>query len=626
MSKLFLLCVLATVLLASSSSEVVTEADELVLGSKSVLNPTLIESDSTQGSVDALQVQFEEINASLKDGSKVSRTMKQTINTMISLIKSSIEPLITTGHATDQARIHESHRAVKDFNSAWRVTRKALYVDSGDARNEIRTHNNDAKLLAKDAQTHKDSVKDYEAKVSQERKDHCEKKNSAVPQVSYPPNGAVCAAASVSSAKTCIAAAQTALTETITANMTSGFNRYKAAIKALESSIAAKKSARTAIGVSSTQCSKRIGIVTNQRSVVYASLRRLKKLFKDASSKYNSKHSKVIASYNKARKDVEKNEQTRKLQWASVVEIKCMLTKVRDGGKFDGKDWAKCKCFLSKKAMTAARERKGKELLEQPSSEIGFMQQTSEERASVCIKHLNIKYRKVPTKLVWVRKPYKKLTNIKPYKKKCAIKERANEKAKCRVHKSRSIQRCKTFSRWSTAPTKAPTRRPTKTPTKRPTRYPTKYPTRYPTKYPTKNPTPHVNQGMAMFRQGSYVNLIGGRGQICSDRGFEVQCNRNYAQQWERFRIIPLGSSRYGLISGKSGQYCSQDNTQRWNCNRNHLGPWEKFKVVPTPGANSNQVALIGGQSGLYCADLTNNIACNSDSIGSSGTFSVRNA
>merc|ERR1712166_1659032 len=117
MSKLFITCVLCAIVFATSAPESFIENDALV-------HEALTETDATQGPVDALKNQFDEITTKLKDGAKVGRSMKETINTMLALIEGSIQPSITTAHTSDQARIHESHRGVKDLDSGWKITSK----------------------------------------------------------------------------------------------------------------------------------------------------------------------------------------------------------------------------------------------------------------------------------------------------------------------------------------------------------------------------------------------------------------------------------------------------------------------------------------------------------------------
>merc|ERR1712166_565228 len=500
MSKLFITCVLCAIVFATSAPESFIENDALV-------PEALIETDATQGPVDVLKNQFDEITARLKDGEKVGRTMKKTINTMLALIKTSIQPIIMTAHTSDQARIHESHRAVKDLDSGWKITFKGFKDQSSVLHKQINSHNDEAKLLATAAQNHKNRVKDYESKVSSERKKCCTKDNLAVPKLEYTPANAVCDYTAVSSAQVCIDAAKAALSTAVDADFRKGLARYQAAIKVFTSAVAAKKNAKGVFGRSARQCSKRIGIVTGLASVILAALPKLRKSFSDTGKIYKSKFTKAMASYNKVKKDVKKNEKTRKVQWASVVEIKCMLKSFRDGGKFDKAAWKKCRCFVSK----GAQKKAGRGLIEvsnnvksnvlsqkaasckvPPCNEELLEEESSVDLsvALICVKKLVIVFRKTPAELVWKLKPFNKLSSIKTSKKTCALKEQANEKAKCTIQGQKPPQVCKTGARTKkkgkTTKKKGKT---TKSPTKRPTKQPTKNPTKNPTKQPTKNPT-----------------------------------------------------------------------------------------------------------------------------------------
>merc|ERR1712166_185728 len=358
MSKLFVACVLCTIVFATSAPESFIENDALV-------PEALIETDATQGPVDVLKNQFDEITARLKDGEKVGRTMKETINTMLALIKTSIQPIIMTAHTSDQARIHESHRAVKDLDSGWKITFKGFKDQSSVLHKQINSHNDEAKLLATAAQNHKNRIKDYESKVSSERKKCCTKDNLAVPQLEYTPANAVCDYTAVSSAQVCIDAAKAALSSAVDADFTQGVKRYKAAAKSCTSAVAAKKNAKGGYERTTLECSKRIGILTNLASVIHAALPKLRKSFSDTGKIYKSKFTKAMASYHKVNKDVKKNEKTRKVQWASVAEIKCMLKSFCDGGKFDKAAWKKCRCFVSK----GAQKKAGRGLIEVSDNE-----------------------------------------------------------------------------------------------------------------------------------------------------------------------------------------------------------------------------------------------------------------
>merc|ERR1712166_363582 len=523
MSKLFITCVLCAIVFATSAPESFIENDALV-------HEALTETDATQGPVDALKNQFDEITTKLKDGAKVGRSMKETINTMLALIEGSIQPSITTAHTSDQARIHESHSAVNDLDSGWKITFKGFKDQSSVLHKQINSHNDEAKLLATAAQNHKNRIKDYESKVSSERKKCCTKDNLAVPQLEYTPANAVCDYTAVSSAQVCIDAAKAALSSAVDADFTQGVKRYKAAANACRSAVAANENAKGSYERTTLECFKRIGIVTSMASVIHTALPKLRKSFSDTGKMYKSKFTKAMASYHKVNKDVKKNAKTRKVQWASVVEIKCMLKSFRDGGKFNKAAWKKCRCFVSKGAQKKAGrglievsnnkqpnvlsheaasckvppcndelQKAGKKLIEVADNEKSNVlslkaasckvppcnEELLEEESSVdlsvaliCVKKLGIVFRKIPTELVWKLKPFNKLSSIKTSKKTCALKEQANEKAKCIIQGQEIGQVCKTGADWTRAPTKQPTKQPTKRPTKRPTKQPTKQPTK----------------------------------------------------------------------------------------------------------------------------------------------------
>ena len=122
---------------------------------------------------------------------------------------------------------------------------------------------------------------------------------------------------------------------------------------------------------------------------------------------------------------------------------------------------------------------------------------------------------------------------------------------------------------------------------------------------------PPVPQGKTVMISGIANN------KICTVNDNKlVACNRGIMEgNAQAFLVEKVGDDEVALKSVKTGQYCSDNGSQRVVCDRPVVGPWEKFKFLWMSG-NGPLMALRGGKDGKFCTDENSGMICNKTNTG----------
>merc|ERR1712010_41627 len=148
---------------------------------------TLVQTQAYQASINGLKKQFSELQVSLKDQSymQVTPGVKSTIDKMVKLIESDIEPAINDAHRADQELLDTEMGKIQTYRDSIFAQQKILYAKAADIRKWIGEHNDLVVEWRDRAEKFQAARDDWTATHNNKTTTCCAKDNAAVVDVAY---------------------------------------------------------------------------------------------------------------------------------------------------------------------------------------------------------------------------------------------------------------------------------------------------------------------------------------------------------------------------------------------------------------------------------------------------------
>merc|ERR1711977_152237 len=260
--------------------------------------------------------QFHELQVQLKDGAKVTPGVKATIDKMIGMVTTEIQPAITDAHQDEQADLNLQMSQIGQLNKALAGNVKLMRTQADIVRGLIDKQQAAAQAWDDAAglftHTQNSYLEAYDAKTDT----CCQKVNSAVIDREYTPAFKNCDY-TVPEGANCAKDAAAAVAAIVTTPMTQGLTLYKKL---------------------RGECSGLTAELETADSTVNTN-------FKDwgiMMDFYNGNYTAKYTKYTKDEAKVKSNENDRKGEWKATHQIKCMLESYKVDGTFDGATADKC--------------------------------------------------------------------------------------------------------------------------------------------------------------------------------------------------------------------------------------------------------------------------------------------
>merc|ERR1711907_897142 len=279
--------------------------------------------EMVSSTVDDLKEQFHELQQMAAQGTR-TKGIKSTINNMINMITTQIQPAIEQAAKADQSNIKAQANEIRILNTASKEVRKDLRGRAEDVRGLIKSHNKVAASWFDSATTYLRAIKDYEGIVKRKTRVCCLKQSAGVPRVEYTPSYVECDFTS-SDADQCIARAESKLINEVESDLKRGAQRYKkwsrrcvkftGRIPKLQKVMKGHQGKCTKFKVTAEITAKQ---VNRDKPTLLGDWAREK-------WKYLREYRKKRRQYRRAEERIKREERIRFREWDSTQEIKCML-------------------------------------------------------------------------------------------------------------------------------------------------------------------------------------------------------------------------------------------------------------------------------------------------------------
>merc|ERR1711998_462182 len=279
--------------------------------------------EMVSSTVDDLKKQFHELQQMAAQGTR-TKGIKSTINNMINMITTQIQPAIRQAARADQSNIKAQANEIRVLNGASKEIKKALSDRAADVRGLIQSHNKDAASWFDWATNYLKAIKDYEKVVKRKTRACCLKQSAGVPRVEYTPSYVECDFTS-SDANQCIARAESKLINAVQSYLKRGARRYKTwkgrcakltgRIPKFQKVMKGHHGKCTKFKVTAEIAAKQ---VKRDKPILLRDWAREKK-------KYVREYSRKRSDYRRAEERIKREEKIRFQEWDSTQVIKCML-------------------------------------------------------------------------------------------------------------------------------------------------------------------------------------------------------------------------------------------------------------------------------------------------------------
>jgi len=388
------LCVLAAVLsavaLAAPTTPDTVVPEEMV--------QTALSSESAEQVAD-LKAQFEDLKTLVQSGSAKTAAVMRVISRMIDLVDNEIVNAINGAHKQDQKSVKDSHKVITDYNAQYAETRQMLDKELGEIQTDIANHNIAAQTWDNAATAYKAAIAKYEKDVSDKTDTCCDKQQAAKEATEYTPAYSTCDYTSKEAAK-CTDVAKANAHTAVSGAFSHGLKRYKdlksgcaTMTSLIATDLADYNEKNTHCDDSQAECITQQGAIATRKAA-------FDKDWSKESSAYATGIAKREGDYNELVTTTKGLEATRKDEWKSAMEIKCMLQNYKAGGhgSFDEAQMNKCRAELH---LSTAEG----------------------------VAHLVVTYPAVPAQVQWPAYTYNDMTSTEPFAEDCQLEEKANEDA-----------------------------------------------------------------------------------------------------------------------------------------------------------------------------------------------------
>jgi len=291
--------------------------------------------------VATLKKQFHELQVQLKDGAKVTPGVKATIDKMIGMVTTEIQPAITDAHQDEQADLNLQMSQIGQLNKALAGNVKLMRTQADIVRGLIDKQQAAAQAWDDAAglftHTQNSYLETYDAKTDT----CCQKVNSAVIDREYTPAFKNCDY-TVPEGANCAKDAAAAVAAIVTTPMTQGLTLYKKLQGECSGLTAELETADSTVNTNFKDCGVAKSTEAAAATEAENEQARVLKEWGIMMDFYNGNYTAKYTKYTKDEAKVKSNENDRKGEWKATHQIKCMLESYKVDGTFDGATADKC--------------------------------------------------------------------------------------------------------------------------------------------------------------------------------------------------------------------------------------------------------------------------------------------
>jgi hypothetical protein len=292
--------------------------------------------------VATLKQQFHELQMQVKAGAEVTPGVKDTIEKMIDMVTTKIEPAINDAHAADQENLNTQMEAIATLNDMLESDVADLNQQADNVRKLIDDEQAAAAAWDSAASLFTATQNHYLAVYDNQTDTCCQKDNSAVLDVQYVPAYVECDY-TIPAGATCSKRARAAVSAIVTTPFTDGLVLYRKLVGECASLTADLAAADKDTDAKHLDCGRKKLAEKAASELAAKEQARVQKQWDMTISYYNSNYTAMNTKYQKTKAVVKTQEADRKSEWEATQQIKCMLKAYEAGGTFDEATAEGCK-------------------------------------------------------------------------------------------------------------------------------------------------------------------------------------------------------------------------------------------------------------------------------------------
>jgi len=298
---------------------------------------------STSDQVASIKAQFKALQEELQSASGKTKGVVGTINKMINMVESEIEPAIKQAHNDDQEVLNTKMNDVKVRNGGFIEEEKELQQDANDVRDLIDKEQAASKTWEDQSKTFTGAQTDYLAKFGQQTDTCCQRDNAAVMDIQTVPAYAECDYKDQANSGGCAARAKEDVSNAVKGTFSSGLKKYRELRTSCNTATTELNTADTKTQQAFHKCGSDKRAAQAAAKLAASEQKRVQKRWDTATSKYSREYDSLMNKYNGEKAKVKKNEKDRKAETEAIAEIKCMLLKYKKSHVFDDSTHQSCK-------------------------------------------------------------------------------------------------------------------------------------------------------------------------------------------------------------------------------------------------------------------------------------------
>merc|ERR1711990_146876 len=305
---------------------------------------TLVQTQAYQASINGLKKQFSELQVSLKDQSymQVTPGVKSTIDKMVKLIESDIEPAINDAHRADQALLDTEMGKIQTYRDAVFAQQEILYAKADEIRGWITEHN---KLVIEwDARAEKFIAARDVWTITHNNKTTtcCAKDNAAVVDVAYLEPYHQCDF-KAPEADHCIQKTKDSVHGYVDPYFVNGRNHYLELVRNCDFLGNLTVAKHQVFQAADEDCDDYEERSRSKADMIASETATFESNWAELRDGYRTNITIKENLYNGKKAVVEHDEGDRHNEWESTQIIKCMLVNYKNGGGFDNAALETCK-------------------------------------------------------------------------------------------------------------------------------------------------------------------------------------------------------------------------------------------------------------------------------------------
>merc|ERR1712072_1673453 len=305
--------------------------------------------------VATLKKQFHELQVQLKDGAKVTPGVKATIDKMIGMVTTEIQPAITDAHQDEQADLNLQMSQIGQLNKALAGNVKLMRPQADIVRGLIDKQQAAAQAWDDAAGLFTHSQNSYLETYDAKTDTCCQKVNSAVIDREYTPAFKNCDY-TVPEGANCAKDEAAAVAAIVTTPMTQGLTLYKKLQGECSGLTAELETADSTVNTNFKDCGVKKSTEAAAATEAENEQARVLKEWGIMMDFYNGNYTAKYTKYTKDEAKVKVHENDRKGEWKATHQIKCMLESYKVDGTFDGATADKCNGELNIQLDTSKYE------------------------------------------------------------------------------------------------------------------------------------------------------------------------------------------------------------------------------------------------------------------------------